>query len=140
MFFKHQALYNDDAMPVAHVALAVEGAAWDNPDNIPLMLANTIIGNYDRSMAGGKLLPGRLQTAYAERPGCHSFQSFNTCYNDTGLWGIYTVCEHAMIWEAIELAQDTWCVLPVERGSRTLLSTFRNIVTLLQDANDVIHF
>ena len=106
-------------MPVAHVALAVEGAAWDNPDNIPLMLANTIIGNYDRSMAGGKLLPGRLQTAYAERPGCHSFQSFNTCYNDTGLWGIYTVCEHAMIWEAIELAQDTWCVLPLKRGCLT---------------------
>jgi len=24
---------------------------------------------------------------------CHSFQSFNTCYKDTGLWGIYFVCD-----------------------------------------------
>lgn len=24
---------------------------------------------------------------------CHSYQSFNTCYKDTGLWGIYVVCE-----------------------------------------------
>ena len=37
-------------MPLAYMAIAVEGAAWDNPDNIPLMLANTIIGNYDRSV------------------------------------------------------------------------------------------
>ena len=41
---------NDDSMPLAYMAIAVEGAAWDNPDNIPLMLANTIIGNYDRSV------------------------------------------------------------------------------------------
>lgn len=26
---------------------------------------------------------------------CHSYQSFNTCYKDTGLWGIYVVCEAA---------------------------------------------
>ena len=106
-----QALLNDEDMPVAHVALAVEGAAWDNPDNIALMLANTMIGNYDRSMGGGKLLPGRLATAYAERPQCHSFQSFNTCYNDTGLWGIYTVLENSHLLEAVELVQDHWRVL-----------------------------
>lgn len=26
---------------------------------------------------------------------CHSYQSFNTCYKDTGLWGIYFVCDPA---------------------------------------------
>ena len=45
-----QVKLNDDSMPLAYMAIAVEGAAWDNPDNIPLMLANTIIGNYDRSV------------------------------------------------------------------------------------------
>lgn len=24
---------------------------------------------------------------------CHSYQSFNTCYKDTGLWGIYFICD-----------------------------------------------
>merc|ERR1712142_1090015 len=31
----------DDSMPLAHIALAVEGCGWTNPDNIPLMVANT---------------------------------------------------------------------------------------------------
>lgn len=38
---------NDD-MPLAHCAIAVEGAGWDNPDNITLMVANTLIGSWDR--------------------------------------------------------------------------------------------
>ena len=28
----------DDGMPLAHVAIAVEGCGWTNPDNIPLMV------------------------------------------------------------------------------------------------------
>jgi processing peptidase subunit beta len=40
-------------MPFAHVAIAVEGCGWSNPDNIPLMVANTIIGSWDR--LGGQL-------------------------------------------------------------------------------------
>jgi Peptidase M16 inactive domain len=43
----------DDSMPFAHVAIAVEGCGWSNPDNIPLMVANTIIGSWDR--LGGQL-------------------------------------------------------------------------------------
>ena len=39
----------DDDMPLAHVAIAVEGCGWTDPDNIPLMVANTLIGNWDRS-------------------------------------------------------------------------------------------
>ena len=37
-------------MPLAHVAVAVEGCGWTDPDNIPLMVANTLIGNWDRSV------------------------------------------------------------------------------------------
>merc|ERR1712051_229360 len=43
----------DDTMPLAHIAIAVEGCGWTNPDNIPLMVANTLIGNWDRAMGGG---------------------------------------------------------------------------------------
>merc|ERR1719362_2539681 len=46
----------DDGMPLAHVAVAVEGCGWTNPDNIPLMVANTLIGSWDRSMGGGNTL------------------------------------------------------------------------------------
>ena len=50
---------------------------------------------------------------------CHSFQSFNTCYKDTGLWGMYFVCEPLKIdvrlfafkgggWKA-GVWIDSWC-------------------------------
>lgn len=83
----------DDDMPFAHVAIAVEGAGWTNPDNIPLMVANTMIGSWDRSHGGGGNASSRLAAIFAEdgTKSVHSFQSFNTCYKDTGLWGIYFV-------------------------------------------------
>ncbi|XP_041874347.1 mitochondrial-processing peptidase subunit beta isoform X4 [Corvus kubaryi] len=43
----------DDKMPLAHLAIAVEAAGWSDPDTIPLMVANTLIGNWDRSFGGG---------------------------------------------------------------------------------------
>jgi len=83
----------DDGMPLAHVAFAVEGCGWTNPDNIPLMVANTLIGNWDRSMGGGANNSSPLAKYAHEMNLAHSFQSFNTCYKDTGLWGIYFVTD-----------------------------------------------
>ena len=40
-------------MPPAHVAIAVAGCGWTNPDNIPLMVADTLVGNWGRSMGRG---------------------------------------------------------------------------------------
>ena len=53
-------------MPLAHVAIAVEGCGWTNPDNIPLMVASTLIGNWDRSMGGGANNSSRLASNCAE--------------------------------------------------------------------------
>jgi hypothetical protein len=83
----------DDSMPLAHIAIAVEACGWPDSDNIPLMVANTIIGAWDRSQGGGTNNASRLATAATESNLAHSFQSFNTCYTDTGLWGIYFVCD-----------------------------------------------
>ncbi|MGH0149434.1 UNVERIFIED_CONTAM: hypothetical protein FKN15_033422 [Acipenser sinensis] len=43
----------DDKMPLAHIAIAIEAVGWSHPDTIPLMVANTLIGNWDRSFGGG---------------------------------------------------------------------------------------
>lgn len=45
----------DDALPLAHIALAVEGPGWADPDNVVLNVANAIIGRYDRTFGGGKV-------------------------------------------------------------------------------------
>lgn len=39
---------------------------------------------------------------------CHSFQSFNTSYTDTGLWGIYMVCEPATVADMLHVVQKEW--------------------------------
>lgn len=98
---------NDD-MPVAHVAVAVEGAGHDSPDNIPLMIANSLIGNYDRSFGGGQNLGSRLASMCATAPGVHSFQTFNTIYSDTGLWGVYFKAEKMDIEDTLRAIIEEW--------------------------------
>lgn len=98
----------EDDMPLAHVALAVEGAGWDNADNIALMVANTLIGTWDRSHGGSNNLASPLAAACAESNLCHSFQSFNTCYTDTGLWGMYFVADKMTIEDMIFNVQGEW--------------------------------
>jgi len=98
----------DDAMPLAHVAVAVEGCGWTNPDNIPLMVASTLVGSWDRSQGGGANLASNLAQGAATDGLCHSFQSFNTCYKDTGLWGIYWVCEPMQQEDMLFNIQSEW--------------------------------
>uniref|UniRef100_A0A672FRM2 Mitochondrial-processing peptidase subunit beta n=1 Tax=Salarias fasciatus TaxID=181472 RepID=A0A672FRM2_SALFA len=133
----------DDKMPLAHIAIAVEAVGWSHPDTIPLMVANTLIGNWDRSFGGGVVrsemshgetrrhlkelyqttasaavfplllqnLSSKLAQMACQGNLCHSFQSFNTCYTDTGLWGLYTVCEPGTISDMMHFAQMEWMSL-----------------------------
>jgi processing peptidase subunit beta len=38
----------DDDIKLAHVAIAVEGTSWSDADTIPLMVASTVLGSWDR--------------------------------------------------------------------------------------------
>lgn len=95
-------------MPLAHVALAVEGAGWSSGDNIPLMVANTLVGSFDRSHGAGTNLASQLAGDCVRWNLCHSFQSFNTCYTDTGLWGIYFVAEEQTVGDCLSCIQQEW--------------------------------
>lgn len=85
--------YRDDTMPLAHVAVAVESAGWTSPHAFPLMVMQTMLGAWNRSVAGGANMNSELAQAAAEYQLCHSFSTFNTCYKDTGLFGVYFVAE-----------------------------------------------
>lgn len=67
----------------------LEGAGWPEADNIPLMVANTLIGAWDRSQGGGVNNASALAKACGEEGLCHSYQSFNTCYK------VHIVCLYA---------------------------------------------
>ncbi|XP_063229684.1 mitochondrial-processing peptidase subunit beta [Bacillus rossius redtenbacheri] len=117
----------DDSMPLAHIAIAVEGCGWADSDNIPLMVANTLIGAWDRTHGAGVNNASQLAARAAESNLAHSFQSFNTCYKDTGLWGIYWVCDPMQCEDMLFNVQSEWMRLctsvteaEVERARRLL--------------------
>ena len=42
----------DDTIPAAHVAIAVEGVSWSSPDYFPMLVLQSIMGNWDRELCG----------------------------------------------------------------------------------------
>ena len=80
-----------DSDNTAHVAFAFEGASWTSEYAFPLMLMQTMLGSYDRASGLGKNVASKMCQEVAEHELAHSISTFNTCYKDTGLFGIYAV-------------------------------------------------
>ncbi|KAI0315814.1 Metalloenzyme, LuxS/M16 peptidase-like protein [Amylostereum chailletii] len=84
----------DDTLPTAHIAVAVEGVGWASPDYFPMLVMQSIFGNWDRALGSAPLLSSRLSDIIARNSLANSYMSFSTSYSDTGLWGIYLVSEN----------------------------------------------
>lgn len=117
------------SMPHVHVAIAVESVGWQHHDTIPLMIANQIIGSWDRSSVNGSHFPNPLMRHMTNSNQCISYQSFNTLYTDTGLWGMYFVSDNENVFDATYAIQDEWmrmCTeitdMEVTRAKNTLLT------------------
>lgn len=83
----------DTSMTNAHMVIAVQGASWTSPDYFALLVAQSIVGSWDRGMAGGANMSSRLAQIVQQNSLAQSFMSFNTSYSDTGLFGIYLVSD-----------------------------------------------
>ena len=55
------------------------------------MLMQTILGSYDRSSGLRRNVATRMCQEVARNQLAHTINTFNTCYKDTGLFGIYAV-------------------------------------------------
>jgi processing peptidase subunit beta len=84
----------DDDIPMAHIAVAVEGVSWSSPDYYPMLVMQSIFGNWDRALGSAPLLSSRLSDIIAKHNLANAYMSFSTSYSDTGLWGIYLVSEN----------------------------------------------
>ncbi|KAK9476526.1 Metalloenzyme, LuxS/M16 peptidase-like protein [Lipomyces japonicus] len=84
----------DDEVPFAHIAIAFEGVSWKDPDYYPALVAQAIIGNWDRSLGSGSFLGNKLSAVVSQNNLANSFTSFSTSYSDTGLWGIYFITQN----------------------------------------------
>lgn len=74
----------DDTIPTAHIAIAVEGVSWKDDDYFPALVAQAIVGNWDRTMGNSPYLGSKLSTFVYENKLGNSFMSFSTSYSDTG--------------------------------------------------------
>ena len=84
----------DDTIPTAHIAIAVEGVSWSSPDYYTALVAQAIIGNWDRALGSSPNQGSKLSAIVSKNNLANSFLSFSTSYSDTGLWGIYLVSEN----------------------------------------------
>jgi len=80
-----------DSEKTAHVALAFESASWTSEYAFPLMVMQTILGSYNRASGLGKNVASLMCQDVAQHDLAYSLSTFNTCYKDTGLFGIYAV-------------------------------------------------
>lgn len=98
---------DDDSGPNAHVAVAFEGVNWKSSDSVAFMLMQCIIGSYKKNEEG--IVPGKLSANRTINNICNKmtvgcadyFTSFNTCYNDTGLFGFYVQCDELAVEHAL---------------------------------------
>lgn len=99
VFVGSQLIQRDDDLSLAHAAVAVETGGWTNPHAFPLMIMQTILGSWDRTMAAGPNMASPLCRKVGEGQLAHSLTTFNTTYKDSGLFGVYTVSEPTKVWE-----------------------------------------
>lgn len=86
-----------DSLELAHIAYGFPTGGWNDPDTFPLMVIQTMLGNWDEALAGGRLSSSPLVRAVSSNRLARSISAFNTQYSDTGLFGLYAVAEpHAV--------------------------------------------
>ena len=92
------------------------------------MLLQTLIGNYDR--AAGRNVSSRLCQDVADGEHANSISTFNTCYKDTGLFGVYAVTERERVGDLVSCVTrnlagmaDEFAEEDVERAKIALKAT-----------------
>jgi len=87
----------------AHIAWAFPVGGWNDPDTYPLMVAQQLLGTWDRETSGGsgKHSASRMIRNLASFDCAQSVSTFNTQYSDTSLFGVYLVCHAVGQWEAM---------------------------------------
>mmetsp|Transcript_18523 Transcript_18523/g.52020 ORF Transcript_18523/g.52020 Transcript_18523/m.52020 type:complete len:496 (-) Transcript_18523:415-1902(-) len=75
------------------MAVAFKGASSTDPDSIPLMVMQTMLGGWDKNSPAGKHSSSSLTQTVAIDGLADSYMAFNTNYHDTGLFGVYGVTD-----------------------------------------------
>ncbi|CAK5020696.1 unnamed protein product [Meloidogyne enterolobii] len=125
---EHKTIENPE-MKMTYGTLAVEGTSWTNPDNVAIQVANTMIGQYDRTQSIGILGSSTLATSLGHDSGVESFMAYTTSYKDVGLTGIYFCAEPRALENLVKCVCNEWRSLSgdinvdsLERAKSSLLT------------------
>lgn len=70
------------------------------------MIMQTLLGSWNRASASGRNIGARLARQISESDLAHSYMTFNTCYKDTGLFGLYIVAPDNKLDDVMYVALD----------------------------------
>ncbi|KAJ6794691.1 putative mitochondrial-processing peptidase subunit beta, mitochondrial isoform X1 [Iris pallida] len=88
-FTSSEVRVENDGMPLVHLAIAFKGASYVDPTSIPLMVMQTMLGSWNRSVGVGNCSGSQLAQRVSTDDLADSVMGFNTNYRDTGMWGVY---------------------------------------------------
>jgi processing peptidase subunit beta len=91
-------LRNDD-LGLAYLAIGFETGGWTHPHAFPLMVLQTLLGSWERTMGAGPNSASALCRLVGSKNLAHSMSCFNSTYTDTGLFGVYAVTDPTNVWE-----------------------------------------
>lgn len=74
-------------------AVAWRGASWADPDSVPLMVMQTMLGGWDKNNTVGRHAGSLLTQKIATDELADAYMAFNTNYHDSGLFGVYAVTD-----------------------------------------------
>ncbi|XP_014364730.2 cytochrome b-c1 complex subunit 1, mitochondrial [Papilio machaon] len=100
--------YRNDAQPMAHVAVAMEGPSYCHADYNVLTLAKEVVGGWDKAQLGGLAHGTSVARAASYHNICDSYKSFYIAYKDTALWGAYFVGSRLGLDDMVSLLQYEW--------------------------------
>lgn len=117
----------DDTLPLASVAIAVEGPALCDEDRVPMEVAAEILGGWDASQGSGFDHSFPIARASSMAGFSDAYQSFYIAYKDTGLWGVKFLGPSLKLDDMLYAVQDQFMNLcntvtegEVERAKRIL--------------------
>ncbi|CEF66929.1 Cytochrome b-c1 complex subunit 1, mitochondrial [Strongyloides ratti] len=85
--------YRNDYIPYMYGAYAVEGVGASSKDALPLKIASSCVGQWDKTYGALQNSPSTLIQKMSTKGHIQLFNSFSINYRDTGLFGFYFVHE-----------------------------------------------
>jgi len=83
----------DPDLPTINFAVAFKGAAWSDPDSVPLMVMQQMLGSWNKQSGVADTGSSTLSQICYQNKLCNSYMAFNTNYHDTGLFGVYATAD-----------------------------------------------